>query len=392
MDQLLEDVRVLDLTHVWFGPWCTLMMAEMGAEVIKIEPPWGSLGRLSERGPMYGGASPTFHHLNLNKKDMAINMKDEKGKTIFEELVKISDVVVTNFVPGTMERLGIGYEDLKKINPGIIYAALSGFGETGPYRTRPSYAMIAEAVAGFTRQQGDNVDPEGPPYSLTGAWGDLAPGTMAAMSIIAALRYKDKTGKGQKIDVAQLDMMFAYNVNTTTYFLSGKDEAIRRAEYEERKKNNPVQNIGGIHPVKDGHIFLMGFRAKGMDRLKDILDVDEVTKEMVLEHIKDMDRQEASDFFADVGLPCARINYASESVSDAQVLARGMVIDMTHPLHGEYKAVNFPVKFSETPGKIHSPAPLLGEHNDTILAEYLGYSEEDIKALYKTGVLSQRLT
>lgn len=391
MDQLLEDIRVLDLTHVWFGPWCTLMMAEMGAEVIKIEPPWGSLGRFSERGPMYGGASPTFHHLNLNKKDMAINMKDERGKKIFKELVAKSDVVVTNFVPGTMERLGIGYEDLKEINPKLIYAALSGFGETGPYSTRPSYAMIAESLAGFTRQQGDNVDPEGQPYSMTGAFGDLAPGTMAAMSIIAALRYRDKTGKGQKIDVSQLDTMFAYNVNTTTYFVSGKDETTRRAEQEERKKNNPVQNIGGIHPVKDGHIFLMGFRAKGMDRLKEILDVDEVTKDMVLEHIKDMDRQEAADFFAMVGLPCARINYASEAIHDEQVIARDMIIDMTHPLLGEYKAVNFPVKFSETPGKVHSPAPLLGEHNNTILTEYLGYSEEEIEALYKGGVLSQRL-
>ncbi len=290
-----------------------------------------------------------------------------------------------------MERLGIGYEELKEINPGLIYAALSGFGETGPYNTRPSYAMIAESLVGFTRQQGDNVDPEGQPYAMTGAFGDLAPGTMAAMSIIAALRYKDKTGKGQKIDVAQLDTMFAYNVNTTTYFVSGKDEATRRAEQDERKKNNPVQNIGGIHPVKDGHIFLMGFRAKGMDRLKEVLDVDEVTKEMVLEHIKDMDRQEAADFFAEVGLPCARINYASEATSDEQVLARDMVIDMTHPLLGEYKAVNFPVKFSETPGIVHSPAPLLGEHNNSILADYLGYSEEEIERLYKGGVLSQRL-
>lgn len=391
MDQLLDDIRVLDLTHVWFGPWCTMMLAEMGAEVIKIEPPWGSLGRFSERGPMYGGASATFHHLNLNKKDLALNMKDERGKAIFKGLVEKSDVVVTNFVPGTMERLGIGYDALKKINPGLIYAALSGFGETGPYSTRPSYAMIAESLTGFTRQTGDNVDPEGPPYSMTGAFGDLAPGTMAAMSIIAALRYRDKTGKGQKIDVAQLDTMFAYNVNTTTYFVSGKDEATRRAEQDERKKNNPVPNIGGIHPVKDGHIFLMGFRAKGMDRLKEVLETDEVTKEMVLEHIKDMDRQEASDFFAEVGLPCARINYASESTVDEQVLARDMVIDMKHPLLGDYKAVNFPVKFSETPGTVHSPAPLLGEHNDKILMEYLGYSEEAVKALYKAGVLSQRL-
>ena len=390
MDQLLDDVRILDLTHVWYGPWCTLMLAEMGAEVIKIEPPWGSLGRLSQRGPMYGGASPTFHHLNLNKKDLAINMKDEKGKKIFQGLVEISDIVVTNFVPGTMERLGIGYEDLKKIKPDIIYAALSGFGETGPYNIRPSYAMIAESISGFTRQQGDNVDPEGPPYTLTGAFGDLAPGTMAAMAILAALRYRDKTGVGQKIDVAQLDTMFAYNVNTTTYFVSGKDEATRKAERDEYSKN--IINIGGIHPVKDGHIFLMGFRAKGMEKLKMALGVDEVTKEMILDLIKDMTRLEASNYFANIGLPCSMINYASEATSDPHLLARDMVIDMNHPLLGDYKAVNFPIKFSETPGKVHSPAPLLGEHNEGLLKEYLGYSEEEIKELYKEGVLSQRLT
>jgi CoA:oxalate CoA-transferase len=390
MAQLLEDVRILDLTHVWYGPWCTLMLAEMGADVIKIEPPWGSLGRLSQRGPMYGGASPTFHHLNLNKKDIAIDMKSEKGKKIFNQLVEKSDIVVTNFVPGTMERLGIGYEDLKKIKPDIIYAALSGFGETGPYNKRPSYAMIAESISGFTRQQGDNVDPEGPPYTLTGAFGDLAPGTMAAMAILAALRYRDKTGIGQKIDVAQLDTMFAYNVNTTTYFVSGKDEATRRAEQDEFRKN--IINIGGIHPVKDGHIFLMGFRAKGMDRLKEALGVDEVTKEMILELIKDMTRLEASEYFADIGLPCSMINYASESTTDPHLLARDMVIDMNHPLLGDYKAVNFPIKFSETPGKVHSPAPLLGQHNEAILKDYLGYTDEDIKALYKEGVLSQRLT
>ena len=390
MDQLLDDVRILDLTHVWYGPWCTLMLAEMGAEVIKIEPPWGSLGRLSQRGPMYGGASPTFHHLNLNKKDLAINMKDEKGKKIFQGLVEISDIVVTNFVPGTMERLGIGYEDLKKIKPDIIYAALSGFGETGPYNIRPSYAMIAESISGFTRQQGDNVDPEGPPYTLTGAFGDLAPGTMAAMAILAALRYRDKTGVGQKIDVAQLDTMFAYNVNTTTYFVSGKDEATRKAERDEYSKN--IINIGGIHPVKDGHIFLMGFRAKGREKLKMALGVDEVTKEMILDLIKDMTRLEASNYFANIGLPCSMINYASEATSDPHLLARDMVIDMNHPLLGDYKAVNFPIKFSETPGKVHSPAPLLGEHNEVLLKEYLGYSEEEIKELYKEGVLSQRLT
>jgi CoA:oxalate CoA-transferase len=391
MKQLLEDIRVIDMTHVWFGPWCTLMLAEMGAEVIKVEPPWGSLGRLSEHGPMYGGASPTFHHLNLNKKDLSVNLKDPQGKDILLKLVEKTDVIVNNYVPGTMDRMGFGYETLREHKPDIIYAALSGFGETGPYSQRPSYAMIAESYTGFTRQQGDNVNPEGPPYTMTGAFGDLAPGTMAAMSIIAALRYRDKTGKGQKIDVAQIDTMFAYNVNTTHYFLSGKDEETRREEQEEIKKKSNQQSIGGIHPVKNGHIFLMGYRAKGMDALKKKLDVEEVTKEMIKEYIKDMTRDEAVAFFTEIGLPIAPINYASEATQDLHVIARDMIKELEHPALGPVKVVNFPVKFSETPGKIHSPPPLLGEHNDQILTEILGYTTEEIEPLYKEGVLSKNL-
>ncbi len=391
MKQLLEDIRVIDMTHVWFGPWCTLMLAEMGAEVIKVEPPWGSLGRLSEHGPMYGGASPTFHHLNLNKKDLSVNLKDPRGKEILLKLVEKTDVIVNNYVPGTMDRMGFGYETLQEHKPDIIYAALSGFGETGPYSQRPSYAMIAESYTGFTRQQGDNVDPEGPPYTMTGAFGDLAPGTMAAMSIIAALRYRDKTGKGQKIDVAQIDTMFAYNVNTTHYFLSGKHEKTRREEQEEIRKKSNQQSIGGIHTVKDGHIFLMGYRAKGMDALKKKLDVEEVTKEMIKEHVKDMPRDEAVSFFIEIGLPVAPINYASDATQDPHIIARDMIKELEHPALGPVNVVNFPVKFSETPGKVHSPPPLLGEHNDQILTEILGYTTEEIEPLYKEGVLSKNL-
>jgi len=391
MKSLLDDIRVLDLTHVWFGPWCTLLLAEIGAEVIKIEPPWGALDRLSETGPMYAGASPTFHHHNLNKKDLAVNLKDPRGKKIFEELVKISDVIVNNYTPGTMERMGIGYEDLKKIKPDIIFATLSGFGETGPYSTRASYAMIAESYTGFTRQQGDNVDPNGPPYTMTGAFGDLAPGTMAAMSIIAALRYRDKTGVGQKIDVAQMDVMFAYNVNTTHYFLSGKNEVERRKEMEEVQKQRSQLNIGGVHRVKDGWIYLMGYRAKGMDALKEKLGVDEVTKDMVVELIKDMTREEVIDLFCGIGLPVAPIIYASEATTDPHILARDMIVEIEHPILGKIKAVNFPVKFSETPGKVVSHAPLLGEHLYDVLKGYLGYGDEEIQRFIKEGVVSQNL-
>lgn len=251
MDSILEDIRVLDLTHVWFGPWCTMMLAELGAEVIKVEPPWGALDRIPERGLMYGGVSATFHHLNLNKKDVALDLKSPKGKKIFQDLVKISDVVVENFSPGTMKKLGLDYPELTKIKPEIIYASLSGFGQMGPYAPRPSYASIAEAITGFTRAQGDVVNPDGPPVSMTGAFGDLAPGTMAAMSIIAALRFRDKTGRGQMIDVAQADCMTAYNTNITTYFVSGKNEADRRKELDElQKQGASMINVGGVLKTK----------------------------------------------------------------------------------------------------------------------------------------------
>ena len=147
MEKILEDIRVLDLTHAWFGPYCTMLLAGLGAEVIKIEPPWGALGRMGP-GAMVQGTSTSFYALNLNKKDLALNLKSSEGLEIFKELVKKSDIVIQNFLPGTMERMGLGYDVLKELNSGIIYAALSGFGQTGPYKLRPSFAPIAESMSG----------------------------------------------------------------------------------------------------------------------------------------------------------------------------------------------------------------------------------------------------
>ena len=292
MDSILEDIRVVDLTHVWFGPWTTMMMAEMGAEVIKVEPPWGSLGRIEEYGPMYGMASSSFHHLNLNKKGMVINLKNPDGLKLIKELIKKSDVIINNFAPGTMEKLGLSYDECKEIKPDIIYAVLSGFGDTGPYREYSSYAPVAEAIAGYARQMGDTIDREGPPKGLVGFFGDLAPGTMAAMCIIGAIRYRDKTGKGQKIDCAQFDTMFAYNTGITNYLVSGKNEEERRKESEERRKarqeqqkdrpQDPLQTIRGYMKVKDGYVMLGGMRPKAIEALKKELKTEELTKELVV--------------------------------------------------------------------------------------------------------------
>lgn len=387
MVSLLEDVRVVDLTHVWFGPWCTLMLAELGAEVIKIEPPWGSLGRIPHIGPMYGGASATFHHLNLNKKDVSVNLKDPRGRKVFLDLIERSDVVVENFTPGTMERLGLDYKELKKVNNDIIYAALSGFGETGPYSGRPSFAVIAEAMAGFTRATGDNADPEGPPVNMAGYFGDLGPGTMAAMTIIAALRHRDRGGGGQKIDVAQLDCMMAYNTDVTTYLISEKTKPERREEMQKLREKSGRIRVGGIYKVGDGWIQVAGMRARGIDALKKRLEVEELDEEMVKSHISEMTREEAVEFFAELGLPVAPIYYPYEAIEDPQVKARDLFTQVDHPKLGRIKVMNFPVKLSETPGKVKSAAPTLGEHNRTVLTEILGYSIDEIEELEKDGIL-----
>jgi len=391
MKTILEDIRVIDLTHVWFGPWCTMMLAEMGAEVIKVEPPWGALGRIEEFGPMYGGAAPTFHHLNLNKKDIAINLKDPEGIKLMKELIKKSDVIISNFAPGTMEKMGFSYEECIKLRPNIIYAVLSGFGDTGPYRTYSSYAVVAEAFAGFARAQGDRDDPNGPPKGMVGAFGDLAPGTLAAMAILGAIRYRDKTGEGQKIDCAQYDSMFAYNTSVTNYWLSGKTEAERRVEEEERKKQrqlDPFQQITGYIKVKDGYIETSGLRAKAVDALKAKMGVEEITKEMILQRVENMTRDEAFHFFAELGLPTSIVYYASESWKDQHINSREMITEVDHPLLGKIKAINFPLKMSKTPGKVLSAAPLLGQHQREIVMSLLGYSQEEFDKLVQGGVIA----
>jgi CoA:oxalate CoA-transferase len=381
MVKILDDIRVIDLTHVWFGPWCTMMLADLGAEVIKVEPPWGSIGRVA-RGPLIGGASTIFHHLNLNKKDIALNLKDPQGIEIFKKLVKVSDVVVQNFAPGTMERLGLGYDVLKELNPSVIYAALSGFGQTGPYTLRPSYAAIAEAMSGHTRLTGDGVDPEGPPIRMAQAYGDLGPGTMAALGILAAIRHRDRTGEGQMIDVAQLDCMLAYDVALTGYLIMGLKP------HEIRQKYPRAHMIGGLLKAKDGGwIQLAGHRPKALDKMKNDLKVEEITQEMVEKTVSEMTRDEAVNYFVKYGLPVAPIYDLHDVVEDPHVKARNMVIELNHPKAGKIKTINFPIKFSNTPIDEMRPSPLMGQNNKEIIVGLLGYTEKEYVEFEKGGVV-----
>ena len=380
MPKIFDDIRILDLTHVWFGPYCTMMLAELGAEVIKVEPPWGTIGRLGP-GPIYKGTSSTFYALNINKKDISVDLKSPEGLEIIKELVKISDVVIQNFVPGTMGRLGLGYDVLRELNPKIIYAALSGFGQSGPYSKLPSYAAIAEAMSGHTYGTGKNHDPDGPPISMAGALGDLGPAMYAAFAVASAIRHRDRTGQGQMIDVNQVDCMVAFNTcDSVTYSLFG--ETWR----DIRRKTPPDPNrIWGIFKVKDGWIQVAGERPRAIDRLKEKLDVDEISDQLVAEAISGMTRKQAFDYFAELGMPVSPIYDAYEAMEDSHVKERGMNVRVDHPIAGGYTVPNFPVNFTETPGEVETAAPMLGQHTDEILSSLLGYGEEKIRELEKAG-------
>ena len=384
MKKILEDIKILDFTHVWFGPYSTMMLAELGAEVTKVEPPWGTIGRLGP-GELHHSTSTTFYALNLNKKGISMDLKNPEVKEMIKELVKQSDVVVQNFAPGTMERLGLGYDVLKEWNPKIIYAALSGFGQTGPYSRYGAYAVIAEAVSGHTYATGKGINLDHPPVTMAGAMGDLGPAMYAAFSIMAAIRYRDQTGKGQMIDVAQVDTMVAFNCcASVAYDLIGESPIQRRSQ----RPRDP-NRIWGILPVKDGWIQIAGERGKAIENLKAELGVDEVNKDLVLERIKDMPKMEAFKWLADMGFPCAPIYEAYEAMDDPHIKARNMFVEVEHKAAGKYKIPNFPVVLSESPGEVVSAAPVLGEHTREVLKEKLGKTDEELDALEKQGAIVQ---
>jgi crotonobetainyl-CoA:carnitine CoA-transferase CaiB-like acyl-CoA transferase len=378
MDRLLNGVRVLDLSHVWFGPYCTKLLADMGAEVIKIEPPWGEMIRLQI--PQVNGANPEFVYLNNNKKGMTLNLKSEKGVKIFKELVKISDVVVENFAPGTMKKLGIDYDVLKGIKSNIIYASLSGYGQYGPYFDRPSFDIIAQAVSGYLRLTGDLLNPNGPPVQVAQAVGDLWPGTYAALSIVAALYYRNLTGKGQMIDVSQVDCMIAScGPAFTGYTMLGLKPHEISARYH--------WGIYGLFKAKDGYLVIGAPLGHILDALKSVIGKDDISMEIVQIWIEERFVKEVIDTLVQARVPCAPVYDLKDTLSDPQIKARDGFVKIEHPQADLVVMPNFPVKFSETPVSYVRCAPLLGEHDEEILTKVLGYTKEEVKKLKEDGVL-----
>jgi len=378
---ILEGIRVLDLTQYQAGPVCTTWLGDLGADVIKIEAPWGDPFRATW---MAKGMSVYFMAVNRNKKSICLNLRDERGLKIFKELVKHSDVVVNNYAPGTMERLGIGYKTLKEINPQIIFASISGFGQYGPYRERLSFDIIAQAMSGYMTITAQSATAttgvtDIPPVLVTDAIGDTFPGTVCALAIIAALYHRQRTGVGQEIDVSQLDsMVYLLSPSLVSYMLVGSTIP------ELRMKAPP--GAYGLYKAKDRYVAI-GAAPALMDRLAEVIGLKSVDAEKVKEWVKDKTAAEIEKLLVEGRVPVGIVREANEVLECPQILARDMVVEVEHPQYGKIKLIGFPIKLSETPGKIEIPPPSVGQHTEEVFSTILGYSREEVAKLREDGVV-----
>jgi crotonobetainyl-CoA:carnitine CoA-transferase CaiB-like acyl-CoA transferase len=378
--EILDNIRILDFTHVYFGPYTTMLLADLGAEVIKVEPPWGEVARIYP--PLFGGTSRVFHYLDRNKKGVTLNLKDPRGVEIALALAGRSDIVIENFSRGAMDRLGLGYEDIKAVKPDIIYASLSGFGLDGPYADRPSYATIAAALSGWYRLTGDLVDPEGPPIRPAEWHGDLDPALFAVIGIMGALIHKARTGEGQLIDISQLDCMVAQQgVPITGYLFSGLEPWQIRQKYMSL-------SFTGAYKAKDGWVFIHT-SPRMVERLQMAIGVEELAaEETVKQWVAERTVKQAVDSLVMAGVPVAPINSVADVPKDPQVKHRELIVTAEHPDAGTVRFPRFPIKFTKSPTTNPQAAPLLGQHNKEILKSLLKYDDEKLEELRKDGVIT----
>ena len=351
-------------------------MAGLGAEVIKIEPPWGEMIRFFP--PLVKGVSPYFAFLDRCKKGVTLDLKNPRGREIFEKLVTKSDVVVENFSPGTMEGLSLGWERLKELNPKIVYASISGFGQTGPWKNRRSFDPVAQAASGYMWLMKENVEPSGPPYVAPEAIADTIPGFTALIGILSALYQRQMTGHGARIDVAQLDSMIAIQQSFSFWNLAGVtfDRAIRDA--------GPA--LHGLYMASDGYVMFSVPEGHITDRFRELVGVEELSRENIAAWTAAKTIDEVVDILVRNGIPVARINDLDEIQDNEQAKARSMFLKVSDSALGEYTQPGFPIKFSGA-GDLSTPAPTLGQHNAEVYSRILGLSDEEIEGLKKGGII-----
>jgi CoA:oxalate CoA-transferase len=391
---MLSDIKILDLTTFLSGPYCTMILSDMGADVVKLENPLKGCAT-RKTPPFINGESAYFMSLNRGKKGLTLNLKSEQGKKIFLQLVADADVLVENFRPGVMHRLGFDYERIAQVNPRIVYTSISGFGSTGPDREKGAYDMVVQGYGGIMSITGY---PGGEPVRVGYSIADMAAGIYAALAITGALRVRDQIHRGQYLDLSMFDCQVALMENAIArYFATGTIpgplgsrhpsivpfQAFKSktgyftvtASTDEQFGN--LCDVTGLTDLKNDKRFgSKPDRVKNVDALVDILGkvFAENAKEYWIELLENR------------GVPCGPINNVKEVVESPQVKVRGMIVELDHPKAGRIKTVNSPIKASLTPVVAQSPPPLLGQDTESVLSQ-LGYSPDEIESFRAAGVI-----
>lgn len=391
----LENLTVLDLTRVLAGPFCTMMLADLGAKVIKIEvpgsgddtrgyPPFRAQNLRGERESLY------FANINRNKYGLTLNLKSEAGKEIFRKLAAQADIVVENYRPGVMDRLGLGYDALKEINPRLIYAAVSGFGYYGPYSKRPGYDILAQAMGGMMAITGPKG---GEPTRAGSALGDILGGLHLMIGILSAVNARNITGRGQRVDVSLMDSIIAATENTAIKYLeSGVIPSRMGNRYASVSPYDSFRCKDGVVIIACGNQHLyekmcleilnrpdMITDPRFLDMPGRLENQDDI-KEVFEDWLKDYTMEEATRILLDHGIPAGPIMNIAQILEDPHVKAREMFVEMQHPTLGPITVNGCAIKLMDTKPSIRKPAPALGEDNRTIL-EGIGLSPEEIEAL-----------
>ncbi|KAF9382589.1 hypothetical protein CPB97_007050 [Podila verticillata] len=395
----LHGIRVLDLTRVLAGPYCTQLLGDLGAEVIKIENPKGGDDTRAWGPPFAPNKDPAdsvltesayFLSVNRNKKSITVNLRSKEGQALIHDLVQKVDVLVENYVPGKLAEMGLGYEQLSKLNPRLVYASITGYGQTGPYSKRPGYDVMIEAEAGLMYITGEE---HGPPVKVGVAVTDLTTGLYAHGGILAALFARFRTGRGQHVDCSLLESQVATLANIGSSYLIAGQEAKR---------------MGTAHPsivpyqvleTRDSHIMIGAGNDGQFRTLCKVLQLDSLSdnplyktnrdrvtnRDTLIRILTNRLKSENNKFWLKAlegrGVPFAPINNIEGTFKHPQVLARGMVHEIEHPKAGKIKLCGTPVKYSDTKPTIRTPPPLLGQHTDEVLSGVLGYTEDKIRAL-----------
>jgi crotonobetainyl-CoA:carnitine CoA-transferase CaiB-like acyl-CoA transferase len=390
--KLLDGIVVLDATQVMAGPYCAMLLADMGARVIKVEPPDGDSTR-SMVGAA-GGDSPAFGAVNRGKLGIVLDLSQDTGREVFARLARSADILVENFRPGVMARLGLDYATLAEENPRLIYASISGFGQTGPDASRGGFDLVAQGMSGIMSVTGE---PGGPPTKAGVPITDLGAGLFALSGILAALHWRAASGRGQHVDTSLFEAGLALSVWEATEYFSGRGTPVRLGSAH--RMVAPYQAFR----CSDGHITIGAANDRTFIRLATVLGHPEweadprfstatnrvanraMLARLIEEATTTRARADWTQIFDEAGIPCGPILDYAEAFAHRQAVAREMSIPMHHPRLGETRAIGTPLKMSATPLDPTRRAPMLGEHTDDVLAA-AGYSPDEIEQLRAAGV------